>query len=97
MAVVFHPEVAGGYERGISKPASLWISNANLHDTLSITAEDLWGKRQIGIWIGSFLEKRGVLPEMLFLLSSFRIQHFKRKSAIWAKLGWNFPLDCPCT
>jgi hypothetical protein len=41
------------------------------------------------------LGKQGVrdamfLPEILFLVSSFRMQHFKRKSAIWGKLWMEF-------
>jgi hypothetical protein len=44
-----------------------------------------------------FFKKGGLLPEILFLVSPFRMQHLKRKSAIWVNYGWNFPLDYPFT
>jgi hypothetical protein len=31
-----------------------------------------------------------LLPVISFLVSSFRMQHFKRKSAIWGKLWMEF-------
>ena len=43
-------------------------------------------------WVKANVTKglRHFLPEILFLVSSFRMQHFKRKSAIWDKLWMEF-------